>query len=104
MSGSSRVSEEEFELESDSGRLTDSTTYASHNVSFKNLIAYIKQIYDISEKKLVYRQLGDSNSQWHKKTQKVPVGGSFSWGKCRLGNKNLTLGHTIFSNFEVGKN
>ena len=35
MSGSSRVSEEEFELESDSGRLTDSTTYASHKVSLK---------------------------------------------------------------------
>ena len=80
MSGSSRVSEEEFELESDSGRLTDSTTYASHNVSFKNLIAYIKQIYDISEKKLVYRQLGDSNSQWHKKNAK-----SASWGKFQLG-------------------
>ena len=85
MSGSSRVSEEEFELESDSGRLTDSTTYASHNVSFKNLIAYIKQIYDISEKKLVYRQLGDSNSQWHKKRKKcqlgeVSVGGNAGWG------------------------
>ena len=34
----------------------------------------------------VYQQLGASNSQWHKKTlQKVPVGGSASLGKCKLG-------------------
>ena len=34
----------------------------------------------------VYRQLGDSNSQWHnKKFKKVPVGGSASWGKYQLG-------------------
>ena len=50
---------------------------------------------------LVYRQLGDSDSQWHKKIAKsaslgkcligeVPVGGSASWGKCQLGVKNLT--------------
>ena len=37
---------------------------------------------------LVYRQLGDSNSQWHKKIlQKVPVGGSASLGKCQFGDK-----------------
>ena len=42
----------------------------------------------------VYRQLGDSNSQWHKKKfKKVPVGG-----------QNLTLGRTIFVNFVDGKN
>ena len=35
---------------------------------------------------VVYRQLGDSNSQWHKqKFKKVPVWGSASWGKCQLG-------------------
>ena len=29
----------------------------------------------------MYRQLGDSNSQWHKKnSKKVPVGESASWG------------------------
>ena len=39
---------------------------------------------------VVYRQLGDSNSQWHKqKFKKVPVGGIASWGKCHLGEVPL---------------
>ena len=48
----------------------------------------------------VYRQLGDSNSQWHKKIAKsaswgkcqlgeVLVGGKASWGKCHLGEVPL---------------
>ena len=85
MSGSSRVSEEEFELESDSGRLTDSTTYASHNVSFKNLIAYIKQIYDISEKNWCIGSWGTQILNRTKKRKKcqlgeVSVGGNAGWG------------------------
>ena len=53
----------------------------------------------------VYRQLGDSNSQWHKKNlQEGPVGGSASWGnsswgKCQLEDKNLTFGRAIFLQF-----
>ena len=57
----------------------------------------------------VYRQLGASNSQWHKKK----VQKSASWGKCQLGEvpvrgsaswgKKLTLWWTIFSNFLGGK-
>ena len=40
---------------------------------------------------LVYRQLRESNSQWHKKNCKkyklgeVPIGWSASWKKCQLG-------------------
>ena len=41
----------------------------------------------------VYRQLRDSNSQWHKKLQKVPVAGCSSWGTS-----------ASFSNFVSGKN
>ena len=33
----------------------------------------------------MYRQLGDSNSQWHKKK----VQKSASWGKCKLGKCQL---------------
>ena len=63
----------------------------------------------------VYRQLEDSNSQWHKELQKVPVAGIVSLGKCQLRKcqlgevpveglapvrgKNLALERTIFSNF-----
>ena len=70
----------------------------------------------------VYRQLGDSKSQWHKKKfKKVPVWGSASLGKCQLGEvpvgevpvwrlvpvgglvpiggQNLTFGQTIFFQF-----
>ena len=43
----------------------------------------------------VYRQLGDSNSQWHKKRlQKVPVGGQ----------KFNPWTNGFFSNFVSGKN
>ena len=50
---------------------------------------------------LVYRQLRDSNSQWHKKKSskkcqlgEVPVG-----GQGPDGGQNLTLGRTIFLKF-----
>ena len=35
-------------------------------------------------------------SMAQKKLQKVPVRGSASWGKGQLGDKNLTLGRTIY--------
>ena len=51
---------------------------------------------DRSPEKMVYRQLGDSNSQWHKKKfKKVPVGGSASWGKCQLGEVVLFIAPDI---------
>ena len=59
--------------------------------------------------KMVYLQLGGSNSQWHKKNlQKVSVGAFTSWGECHLGegpvegfaswgivSKHLTLGRSV---------
>ena len=52
----------------------------------------------------MYRQLGDSNSQWHKKICKkcqlgeVLVGESASWTKCQLGE--VPVGGQKF-NYEV---
>ena len=75
----------------------------------------------LSQNSLVYRQLGDSNSQWHKKSSKkcqlgeVPVGEGASWENCQLGDvpvgrnanwgtsaswgKNLTFKRTNFFKF-----
>ena len=48
---------------------------------------------------MVYRQLDESNSQWHKKNlQKVPGEGSASWR-----TKIKSLGGRFFSNFVGGK-
>ena len=52
---------------------------------------------------MVYRQLGESNSQWHnKKFKKVPVGGSASWGKCQLGEV-LVGGSASWGKCQLGK-
>ena len=61
----------------------------------KSLLATVHQLLKINlrteerscnQPTVVYRQLGDSNSQWHKtKLQKVPVGGSAGWGMCQFG-------------------
>ena len=43
-------------------------------------------------------QILNGTTKSSKKCQlgEVPVGVSASWGKCQLGDKNLTLGRTIF--------
>ena len=74
----------------------------------KKLLLQFDVVFDSGKKivtSAVYRQLGDSNSQWHKKNlQEGPVGGSASWGnsswgKCQLEDKNLTFGRAIFLQF-----
>ena len=50
----------------------------------------------------VYRQLRDSNSQWHKKNncKKVPVWGTASWGECCWGS--FTSGKSQLGEMPVG--
>ena len=54
----------------------------------------------------MYPQLGDSNSQWHKKNfQKVPVGGSASWETgASWGTQIEPLDRRFIPNFVGGKN
>ena len=41
----------------------------------------------VSQSRSKNRQSGDSNSEWHKKNQKVPVGESACLGKSQLGDR-----------------
>ena len=45
------------------------------------------------------RQFGGSNSQLHKKMQKVPVGGGAGWENCQLGDKIEPLDGRFFFQF-----
>ena len=65
----------------------------------KKLLLQFDVVFDSGKKivtSAVYRQLGDSNSQWHKKNlQKMPVGGSPSWGT------NIYILYTISSELKL---
>ena len=58
------------------------------NFLLNKKFSYIqRKILRVNTYMVVYRQLGDSNSKWHKKLQKVPVGEGASMRKCQLGDR-----------------
>ena len=65
----------------DSGFRGNHARFINHHVCNRQFETSDCKVFEGREvKNPVYRQLGDSNSQWHnKKFKKVPVGGSASW-------------------------